>query len=252
MTSDQEPRYRLVDANGNIVGSLYGKPDGSVAIQETASGADREVTLAPDGTFSAPSVETESVTTVILETSNFVDADNFETLQAAIDAAATTDHKNVHVPVGEYDPVTIDFNGIALFSLTPASVNRDEMDKAALITSGSNEPCIQINAKSCYLENIAFWDTTDGAHGIVVDGEDCTIHRCVFGVTTTYEIDGNGIQINEDFADVTNCKTRANGVLGDHVVIDADRCIVDSLGGQHAFSLTVTDNGSGNRLGEIA
>lgn len=63
MTSDQEPRYRLVDADGNIVGSLYGKADGSVAIQETDSGADREVALAPDGTFSAPSVETESVST---------------------------------------------------------------------------------------------------------------------------------------------------------------------------------------------
>ena len=63
MTSDQEPRYRLVDSNGNIVGSLYGKTDGSIAIQETDSGADREVALAPDGTFSAPSVETESVST---------------------------------------------------------------------------------------------------------------------------------------------------------------------------------------------
>ena len=63
MVSDQEPRYRLVDDEGNIVGSLYGKPDGSVAIQETDSGSDREVALAPDGTFSAPSVETESVST---------------------------------------------------------------------------------------------------------------------------------------------------------------------------------------------
>ena len=63
MVSDQEPRYRLVDSDGNIVGSLYGKADGSIAIQETDSGSDREVTLAPDGTFSAPSVETESVTT---------------------------------------------------------------------------------------------------------------------------------------------------------------------------------------------
>ena len=74
MTSDQEPRYRLVDANGNIVGSLYGKPDGSVAIQETASGADREVTLAPDGTFSAPSVETESVSTDSATVTNDVSA----------------------------------------------------------------------------------------------------------------------------------------------------------------------------------
>ena len=63
MVSDQEPRYRLVDSDGNIVGSLYGKADGSIAIQETDSGSDREVTLAPDGTFSAPSVETESLST---------------------------------------------------------------------------------------------------------------------------------------------------------------------------------------------
>ena len=67
MVSDQEPRYRLVDDEGNIVGSLYGKADGSVAIQETDSGSDREVALAPDGTFSAPSVETESVNTEVLD-----------------------------------------------------------------------------------------------------------------------------------------------------------------------------------------
>ena len=66
MVSDQEPRYRLVDSNGNIVGSLYGKADGSLAIQETTSGSDREVALAPDGTFSVPSVETESVNTEVV------------------------------------------------------------------------------------------------------------------------------------------------------------------------------------------
>ena len=70
MVSDQEPRYRLVDANGNIVGSLYGKPDGSIAIQETDSGSDREVALAPDGTFSAPSVETPSLSAEDLESTN--------------------------------------------------------------------------------------------------------------------------------------------------------------------------------------
>ena len=69
MTSDQEPRYRLVDSDGNIVGSLYGKADGSVAIQETTSGSDREVALAPDGTFSAPSVKTPSLSADDLNTS---------------------------------------------------------------------------------------------------------------------------------------------------------------------------------------
>ena len=74
MTSDQEPRYRLVDSNGVIRGTLYGKPDGSVAIQETDSGADREVALAPDGTFSAPSVETESVSTEQASITDALDA----------------------------------------------------------------------------------------------------------------------------------------------------------------------------------
>ena len=61
MVSDQEPRYRLVDDEGNIVGSLYGKPDGTLALQEGTSGADNEATLGTDGTLSAPSVETELV-----------------------------------------------------------------------------------------------------------------------------------------------------------------------------------------------
>ena len=78
MTSDQEPRYRLVDSNGVIRGTLYGKPDGSIAIQETDSGADREVTLAPDGTVSAPSVETESVSTADLTVNNYPSQDHRE------------------------------------------------------------------------------------------------------------------------------------------------------------------------------
>ena len=96
MVSDQEPRYRLVDSDGNIVGSLYGKPDGSVAIQETASGADREVALAPDGTFSAPSVETESVSTEsLVDDRNYAGAfggsDPDERLDNALSAASDGD-----------------------------------------------------------------------------------------------------------------------------------------------------------------
>ena len=91
MVSDQEPRYRLVDDNGNIVGSLYGKPDGSVAIQETDSGADREVALAPDGTFSAPSVETESVSTEQLNSAEFADP-NGKSIQDAINDAGQGGH----------------------------------------------------------------------------------------------------------------------------------------------------------------
>jgi len=62
MVNDTEPRYRLVDANGNVVGSLYAQGDGTLALQEGTSGSDNEITVATDGTFNAPSVSTGSAT----------------------------------------------------------------------------------------------------------------------------------------------------------------------------------------------
>jgi len=58
MVDDTEPRYRLVDSNGNVVGSLYAQADGALALQEGTSGSDNEVTVETDGTFNAPAVST--------------------------------------------------------------------------------------------------------------------------------------------------------------------------------------------------
>ena len=104
MVSDQEPRYRLVDANGNIVGSLYGKADGSVAIQETDSGSDREVTLAPDGTFSAPSVETPSLSAESASIAGQPSDRNFE----LIDVIEEDGEIDETIPLGEYTGVECD------------------------------------------------------------------------------------------------------------------------------------------------
>jgi len=60
MVNDTEPRYRLVDSNGNVVGSLFAEADGTLALQEGTSGSDNEITVATDGTFNAPAVSTES------------------------------------------------------------------------------------------------------------------------------------------------------------------------------------------------
>ena len=120
MTSDQEPRYRLVDANGNIVGSLYGKPDGSVAIQETGSGADREVALAPDGTFSAPSVETESVST---EKGNI---DNVTLQQGTV--SDITIHSGDLVSLGAAEYATI-FDSTEPTDVLSGSVHGGEVDE---------------------------------------------------------------------------------------------------------------------------
>ena len=62
MVSDTEPRYRLVDSNGNVVGSLYVEADGTLKLQEGTSGSDNEVSVATDGTFTAPAVSTDKVT----------------------------------------------------------------------------------------------------------------------------------------------------------------------------------------------
>lgn len=61
MVTDSEPRYRLVDGNGNPVGSVYAEPDGTLKLQE-GSGSDNEAVLQPDGTLSVPAVNTENVT----------------------------------------------------------------------------------------------------------------------------------------------------------------------------------------------
>ena len=58
MVSDTEPRYRLVDSNGNIVGTLFAESDGTLKLQEGTSGSDNEVSVATDGTFTAPTVST--------------------------------------------------------------------------------------------------------------------------------------------------------------------------------------------------
>jgi len=45
MVTDQEPRYRLVDADGNVVGSLFAESDGTLKLQEGTSGNDNELGL---------------------------------------------------------------------------------------------------------------------------------------------------------------------------------------------------------------
>ena len=57
MVNDQEPRYRLVDSNGNVVGSLFQNGDGNVEIQdETGTGS----VFGPNGIVT-PAIDAESV-----------------------------------------------------------------------------------------------------------------------------------------------------------------------------------------------
>jgi len=63
MVSDSEPRYRLVDSQGNTVGTLYAKSGGTLALQEGSSGSDNEIELQTDGTLQTDSVKTSELLT---------------------------------------------------------------------------------------------------------------------------------------------------------------------------------------------
>lgn len=64
--NDQEPRYRLVDANGNVVGSLFLNGNGDVAIQDESG---TETAFTTDG-ISTPAVDADSVKTSELLTAD--------------------------------------------------------------------------------------------------------------------------------------------------------------------------------------
>lgn len=49
MVNDQEPRYRLVDGNGNVVGTLFAEADGTLKLQEGTSGNDNELSFTTQG-----------------------------------------------------------------------------------------------------------------------------------------------------------------------------------------------------------
>jgi len=70
--NDQEPRYRLVDANGNVVGSLFLNGNGDVAIQDESG---TETAFTTDG-ISTPAVDTDSLSTAQIGTERYY-AGNF-------------------------------------------------------------------------------------------------------------------------------------------------------------------------------
>jgi hypothetical protein len=79
MVTDQEPRYRLVDADGNVIGSLFVESDGTLKLQEGTSGNDNELSLTTQGVLEVEqlSVAATSIRTNIASLSSIA-ADNFE------------------------------------------------------------------------------------------------------------------------------------------------------------------------------
>jgi len=79
MVNDQEPRYRLVDADANVVGSLFAESDGTLKLQEGTSGNDNGLSLTTQGALEVEQVDitphAEGTVTVSGGTREIVDND---------------------------------------------------------------------------------------------------------------------------------------------------------------------------------
>jgi X-X-X-Leu-X-X-Gly heptad repeat protein len=104
MVNDTEPRYRLVDSQGNVVGSLYAKSDGDVSLQHGGSNTEFEITSAG---LDLLTNDINSVGTLTASTGNITTAD-LGTLASALDANSQ-DITNIN---------SLDANGISGTSLT--------------------------------------------------------------------------------------------------------------------------------------
>jgi hypothetical protein len=70
MVTDQEPRYRLKDADGNVVGSLFAESDGTLKLQEGTSGNDNELSLTTQGALEVEQARVTGVLNAKLSRSN--------------------------------------------------------------------------------------------------------------------------------------------------------------------------------------
>ena len=216
MVNDQEPRYRLVDSNGNVVGSLFQNADGNVEIQdETGTGS----VFGPNGivtpAIDASSVEAESLGIEGL----FTTVQDGESIQSAVDRADENDYSAVLVPQGNYNESVDLPRSISLYGLT----------------YGQNSPTI---------------DATG------MDGEPPAIESAQEGIISGFEIEADNIGIKLSFENtVRDCEMRgdivcdnsngrvfSNRLRGNDIVINGDNWAV--FGNTDVGA--IDDQGTGN------
>ena len=221
--NDQEPRYRLVDSNGNVVGSLFQNSAGNVEIQdETGTGS----VFGPDGivtpAIDAGSVSTESLNSSHLFAESFDGADQNARLDNAISAAT---------------------DGESIIHMEPVGYDADRTISKELTFVGT---AVSGAKRSAFLADNTIWQL-DAASNII---------RVGMGVGAELQLNDGGaicdkMHLNDATITVDSNRCVLNNIVGfsgSEVVFTADAAdsIIDS-----STTLTVTDNGS-NTVGDIA
>jgi len=131
MVNDQEPRYRLVDADGDVVGSLFAESDGTLKLQEGTSGNDNELALTTQGALEAEQFFSDPVAVRLTKTSNQtinagtlteVTWDTSDELNASAPALADLSNNGVTVPNDDFDYARARFQILTDFAVTVSSL----------------------------------------------------------------------------------------------------------------------------------
>lgn len=232
--SDQEPRYRLVDSNGNVVGSLFVNASGNVEIQdETATGT----VFGPNGIVT-PAVDADSVTTDELTNGiHRIDSAGihfYDTLPTAIAALSESDY--LYVPSAVYDPITITTDNVLVQCGGKSETRFDGSDGTAVTISGR-----YVTMRNFSIEAAG----TGSEHGVLLDNSDCTISDCRLGSTGTT---GNHIRVTGSRNNI-EVLTLTAGSGGDSIVFESGAS--DNIVDQVTNAGTITDNDGSNATGTI-
>jgi len=104
MVNDQEPRYRLVDADGNVVGSLFAESDGTLKLQEGTSGNDNELALTTEGALEVEQATVTNETFISADRSSATGSTSAGTFVALSDGTIRTDIRGEFNASGEFVP----------------------------------------------------------------------------------------------------------------------------------------------------
>ena len=223
--SDQEPRYRLVDSNGNVVGSLFQNADGNVEIQdETGTGS----VFGPNGIVT-PAIDAGSASVDDLNNIVFAESGVKSINEALSEAGAGG---VVVVKSGSYDEeVTMGENEQTLIGYNAGT----ESVRVNPLGSGAN--ALTVTGSGCTIRNMRF-DS---------EGDDVTIDAGqVSFFNNEFHGDPNGNRLMVISGGSTYSRVIGNYANTSDITLESGSEENVVIGNTRVG--TITDNGTGNEV----
>jgi hypothetical protein len=171
----------------------------------------------------------------------FAGYDAFATAQDAINWAQNNGYRTVTFPPGDYSSIDISQDGMCIIGLGNAGANTAN---AATFDGGTSDHAVDIQSNNVRVINLSAKTTSGGGNANNAVNTASTavwITDCVIQDSDQHGVYADGIWIN-----ISGCISK--GVDGTKILLDTNSqsCVVDS----NINVGTVTDNGSGNVVGD--